>query len=59
VAALTINRLGEREIAAMIDRLTGNKLLPVTGHYRAYGRHPLVLPFRLRLWQCQRAYTHR
>jgi class 3 adenylate cyclase/predicted ATPase len=30
VAALTINRLGEREIAAMIDRLTGNKLLPVS-----------------------------
>jgi class 3 adenylate cyclase/predicted ATPase len=28
VTALTINRLGEREIAAMIDRLTGNKLLP-------------------------------
>src|SRR5262249_2874018 len=26
VTALTINRLGEREIAAMIDRLTGNKL---------------------------------
>jgi class 3 adenylate cyclase/predicted ATPase len=30
VTALTINRLGEREIAAMIDRLTGNKLLPVS-----------------------------
>ena len=29
VTALTLNRLGEREIAAMIDRLTGNKLLPV------------------------------
>ena len=28
VTALTLNRLGEREIAAMIDRLTGNKLLP-------------------------------
>jgi class 3 adenylate cyclase/predicted ATPase len=30
VAALTINRLGEREIAAMIDRVTGNKPLPAT-----------------------------
>jgi class 3 adenylate cyclase/predicted ATPase len=28
VTALTINRLGEREIAAMIDRVTGNRLLP-------------------------------
>ena len=28
VTALTINRLGEREIAAMIDRVTGNKALP-------------------------------
>jgi predicted ATPase len=28
VMALTINRLGEREIAAMIDRVTGNKPLP-------------------------------
>ena len=28
VTALTLNRLGEREIAAMIDRLTGNKPLP-------------------------------
>ena len=28
VAALTINRLGEREITAMIDRVTGNKPLP-------------------------------
>ena len=28
VTALTINRLGEREIAAMIDRVTGNKPLP-------------------------------
>jgi class 3 adenylate cyclase len=28
VTALTINRLGQREIAAMIDRFTGNKLLP-------------------------------
>ena len=28
VTALNINRLGEREIAAMIDRVTGNKPLP-------------------------------
>ena len=28
VTALSINRLGEREIAAMIDRVSGNKLLP-------------------------------
>ena len=28
VTALSLNRLGEREIAAMIDRVTGNKLLP-------------------------------
>ena len=33
VTALTLNRLGEREIAAMIDRVTGNKPLP-----RASGR---------------------
>jgi class 3 adenylate cyclase/predicted ATPase len=29
VTALTINRLTEREIGAMIDRVAGNKLLPV------------------------------
>jgi predicted ATPase len=29
VTALTLNRLGEREITAMIDRVTGNKPLPV------------------------------
>jgi hypothetical protein len=28
VITLTLNRLGEREIAAMIDRVTGNKALP-------------------------------
>jgi predicted ATPase/class 3 adenylate cyclase len=28
VTALTLNRLGEREITAMIDRVTGNKVLP-------------------------------
>ena len=30
VTALTINRLGEREIAAIIDRVIGNKLLPAS-----------------------------
>ena len=30
VAALTINRLGEGEIAALIDGVTGNKLLPAS-----------------------------
>ena len=28
VTALTLNRLGEREIVEMIDRLAGNKALP-------------------------------
>jgi predicted ATPase/class 3 adenylate cyclase len=28
VTAITLNRLGEREITAMIDRVTGNKALP-------------------------------
>ena len=28
VTALSLNRLGEREIVAMIDRVTGNKALP-------------------------------
>ena len=30
VSALTLNRLDEREIAAMIDRIVGNKPLPTT-----------------------------
>jgi hypothetical protein len=30
VTALTLNRLGEREIAAMIDGITGNKALPAS-----------------------------
>ena len=30
VTALTINRLGDREIAAMIHRVTGNKPLPAS-----------------------------
>ena len=30
VTALTVNRLGEREIAAMIERVTGNKPLPAS-----------------------------
>ena len=45
VTALTLNRLGEREIAAMIDRVTGNKPLPAehqAGHHRAHRRHPAV-----------------
>ena len=39
VTTLTINRLGWREIAAMIDRVTGNKPLPTehqAGHCRAH-----------------------
>ena len=30
VATLTLNRLGQREITAMIDHVTGNKLLPAS-----------------------------
>ena len=30
VTALTLNRLGEREIGAMIDHVIGNKLLPAS-----------------------------
>jgi hypothetical protein len=30
VTAVTINRLGEREVSAMIDRVVGNKLLPAS-----------------------------
>jgi predicted ATPase len=30
VTALTINRLAEREVGAMIDRLVGNKLIPLS-----------------------------
>jgi class 3 adenylate cyclase/predicted ATPase len=30
VTAITVNRLGQREIAAMIDRVTGNKPLPAS-----------------------------
>src|SRR5262249_6329018 len=30
VTALTINRLAEREVGAMIDRLVGNKLIPAS-----------------------------
>ena len=45
VTALTINRLAERDIDAMIDRVVGNKLAPgehPAGHHRAHGRHPAV-----------------
>jgi hypothetical protein len=36
VTALTLNRLGEREITAMIDRVTGNKVLPLDYQTRHY-----------------------
>ena len=39
VTALTINRLAEREVGAMIDRVVGNKLLSAkrsAGHHRAH-----------------------
>ena len=39
VTALTINRLAEREVGAMIDRVVGNKLLSrkrPAGHHRAH-----------------------
>ena len=45
VTALNLNRLGEREIAAIIDRVTGNKALPreyQTGHYQAHRWHSTV-----------------
>ena len=45
VTALSLNRLGERDIAAMIERVTGNKSLSVehqTRYYRAHGWHSAV-----------------
>ena len=45
VTALTLNRLGEREIAAMIDRVTGNKSLSrrsKTRHCRTYRWHSAI-----------------
>ena len=39
VTALTLNRLAQREIAAMIDGVTGNKPLPgehQAGHHRTH-----------------------
>ena len=45
VTALTINRLTEREVGAMIDRVVGNKLLPASspaGNHRAHRRHSAV-----------------
>ena len=45
VTALTLNRLGDREVAAMIDHVIGNKPLPVehsAGHHRAHRRHSVV-----------------
>jgi class 3 adenylate cyclase/predicted ATPase len=38
VTALTLNRLGERETAAIIDSLTGNKLLPPSVRQDIIGR---------------------
>ena len=45
VTALTINRLAQRDIDAMIDRVVGNKLAPgehPAGHHRAHRRHSAV-----------------
>ena len=45
VTALTINRLAQRDIEAMIDHVVGNKLIPAsvqTGHHRAHRWHSLV-----------------
>ena len=45
VTALTINRLAQREIDAMIDRVVGNKRAAgehPAGHHRAHRRHPAV-----------------
>ena len=45
VTTLTINRLGQREIAAMIDRVTGNKPLLASiqaGHRGAHRWHSIV-----------------
>ena len=45
VTALTLNRLAQREIEAMIDRVVGNKLSPSehpAGHHRAHRRHSPV-----------------
>ena len=45
VTALTINRLAQRDIDAMIDRVVGNKLTPgehPAGHHRAHRRHSAV-----------------
>ena len=43
VTALTINRLTEREVSALIDRIVGNTPLTASvsaGHHRADRRHP-------------------
>ena len=45
VTALTLNRLTQREIDALIDRVTGNKPLPANiqaRHHRAHRRHSPV-----------------
>ena len=48
VTALTLNRLGEREIAAMIDRVTGNKPLPAEHSGRTLSSAPTAFPCSLR-----------
>ena len=45
VTALTINRLTEREVSALIDRIVGNTPLTASvsaGHHRTDRRHPAV-----------------
>ena len=45
VTALTINRLGERDVGAIIDRVVGNKPLPESIRQdimERYRRHPLI-----------------
>ena len=48
VTALTLNRLGEREIAAMIDRVTGNKPLPAEHSGRTSSSAPMAFRCLLR-----------
>ena len=42
VTALTLNRLDEREIATMIDRVTGNKLLSGQASDRTLSTGPMA-----------------
>ena len=48
VSALTLNRLGEREIAAMIDRVAGNKLLPPRASDKTLLSAPMASPYSWR-----------